>query len=45
MGRQPTAHQRLDHLQLGDHRRVQPLAGGHRHGQRQLEQPVVRERD
>jgi hypothetical protein len=41
LGRQPAAHLQEDHLQLGKHCRVQPLAGGHRQGQRQLEQKVV----
>ena len=45
LGRQPAAHLREDHLQLGQYRRVEPLAGGHRQGQRQLELPVVRDRD
>ena len=45
LGRQPAAQLREDHLQLGQVRRVQPLAGGHRHGQQQLELPVVRDWD
>ena len=45
LGRQPSAHLREDHLQLGQVRRVQPLAGGHRHRQQQQELPLVRNRD
>ena len=41
LGHQPTALLRLDHLQLGQYRRVQPLAGVHSQGQRQLGLPVV----